>query len=92
VKKLKFKIPTSWNQLSNKQVTKVANLFFSEKTGVLFDVSLFKILLNHTWYKIRLSNKISKLFKNVTISEIKESYRFLYTTMALTRFLPAIKL
>ena len=90
--RLKFKIPTSWNQLSNKQVTKVANLFFSEKTGVLFDVSLFLILLNHTWYKIRLSNKIRKLFKNVTVSEIKESYRFLYTKMAITRFLPVIKI
>jgi hypothetical protein len=92
VKTLKFETPTSWNQLSNKQVTKVAKLFFSEKTGVIFDVSLFKIILNHQWFKFKLSNKIAKALKVVPLSEIKENYYFLYKSMTLTRFLPVLKI
>jgi hypothetical protein len=92
VKTLKFKTPANWNQLSNRQVTKVANLFFSEKTGVIFDVSLFKIILNHQWYKFKLSNKIAKALKVVPLSEIKENYYFLYKSMTLTRFLPVLKI
>lgn len=91
-KKLTFSFPETWNKLTNKQLIKVAKLFFSKNSTVIFDEKLFKILVNCKWYKFRLRRKIILLFKNVPLSEIKKHYFDFYENQNLTRFISSFKL
>ncbi len=90
--KIKFNIPISWNNLTNAQLLKISKLFFSSKKTILFDYNLFKIMANCKWYKFLLLRKIILLFKNVPITEIKNSFGFIYKEQNLTRFIPVVKI
>ncbi|PKH50870.1 hypothetical protein CXF68_09300 [Tenacibaculum sp. Bg11-29] len=89
--KLKFKMPTSWNELTDIQLNKIAILFFSETSDILFDVALFKILNKYAWYKLKLRIKIKLLLKNVPMIDIKNLYLNFYTKQNLTRFISEVK-
>lgn len=92
-KSLKFKIPQNWNDLSNKQLIKIATLFFSNHKNEPFrDYKLFKIMANYQWYKPLLLRKIILLFKLVSITELKTHFDFVFTKQNLTRFIPVIKI
>lgn len=92
MKKIKFNIPTNWNQLTDGQLLKIAKLFFSKQPTILFDYKLFKIMTNYKWYKIKLFRKIVILFKNVPIESLKETFHFVYKKQDLTRFIKVVKI
>jgi hypothetical protein len=89
---IKFSIPTNWNDLSNKQLLKIAMLFFSsQKSTVIRDYKLFKIMANVKWYKFGLYRKIVVLFKQIPLISIRKQFDFIYSKQNLTRFIPLVK-
>jgi hypothetical protein len=92
MQKLVFKIPTSWNSLSNNQLIKISLLLFSKQDTKLIDYKLFKVFVNYKWFKFKLLKKIILLFKVRQVSEIKKHFNFFYKKQDLTRFIPAVKI
>lgn len=86
-----FKIPFSWNDLSDKQLVKVSKIFMNTKTTTLFDYELFKVFCGYKWFKFKLHKKIIILFKTRHLLDIKKHYNFIYNKQNLTRFIPVIK-
>ena len=74
---INFNIPKNWNELTDRQLKKLASIFHS-KNNKLQDVLIFLTLLNQRWWQLRKSYKASIILKNVGISELKTHYSFLY--------------
>jgi hypothetical protein len=83
--RLNFDIPTSWNELTNWQLKRIASIFFSDK-----DTKKVTFLLVVYLFMPRLSLwnilKLFFLFMQVPYSALKEYTKFLYEENDLTRF------
>lgn len=91
IKKVNIKLPNTWNELTDSQLSRVAALFFSASTGVQFDVKLWFILNNIMWWQFRKSISNVIIMRNVAISELKHNYEFIYTKINRTRFPATVK-
>jgi len=90
--KLKFNIPSSWNELSDRQLKRLAKLSNSGVKGVYFDYLVLVVLLNLKWWNLIGKAKCGLLIYNVPFSELKEEhYSWLYQELTLTRFIPSLK-
>lgn len=87
MKKLKISLPEAWNNLSDRQLRQTALLFNSAKRGILFDVALLQILLDIRWWHFRKKGQLYLLLRNVTLTELKKHYAYLYKTPERTRFI-----
>ncbi len=84
--------PTTWNELSNRQLKKTARLLFSGKSGGVFDLCLFKILVDLRWYRFGLKKKVKTVLKNILVTDLKQFYPQFYSpTPSLTKFIPKVR-
>lgn len=88
---ININIPTTWNDLSDRQLKKLASIFHSEKSKIQ-DVLVFFTLLNLRWWQFRKAFKVSKILKNVGLSELKTHYSFLYEKQERTKFIGSVKI
>lgn len=88
--KLTLKIPSSWNQCSDKQLYKIALLIHSGLDNVKFENKCFKILANCKWYQIYKRMLTIFILSNIPIRELKQDFQFIFDSNTLTRF-PKLK-
>lgn len=88
---VRIKLPKSWNDLSTKQLEKIAFLFFSTKPSFAFDLKIFIILANVRWWQVFKEIKISYILSQVPVSELKKLYSFIYKENNRTIF-PRLKI
>lgn len=88
---ININIPESWNELNVRQLKKMAQLFHSNLSGVLFDYKVFLALLDVRWWQFKNRWKAWKVVKNVAFSHLKEHYSWLHSSLSLTSFIPTIK-
>ena len=84
-------IPTTWNDLSDNQLKRLAGVFHSKKNKIQ-DVLVFFTLLNIKWWQFRKAYKASIVLKNVGISELKKHYNFIYKKQERTKFISCFKI
>ncbi|MFL0067856.1 hypothetical protein V2605_03910 [Tenacibaculum maritimum] len=87
---ININIPTNWNNLTERQLKKLASIFHSEKNKIQ-DVLVLFILLNIRWWQFKKIFNVSKVLRNVGISELKKNYVFLYEKQERTKFINSIK-
>lgn len=90
--KIKFNIPQSWNELSDRQLKRLAKLANSGIKGVYFDYLVLVGLLNLKWWNLISKAKCGLLIYNVPFSELKKQYYWFYEELTLTRFIPSLKI
>ncbi len=88
---ININIPTSWNDLTDRQLKKLAGIFHSQKNTIQ-DVLVLFTLLNVRWWQLKKVFNVSKLLKNVGLSELKTFYSFIYEKQERTKFITSIKL
>lgn len=81
-----IKIPKSWNECSDAQLKKLANLIYSGINGFKFDYKCFRILVSEKWWHFNTKAKLNCLLTNVPISELKQDFNFIFISNTLTRF------
>jgi hypothetical protein len=91
--KINFKIPTSWNELSDEQLQRIAILFHTLKPSLKFDVQILYILLNIKWWQFGKKARLRiAIYYEIPLSELRKSYDFIYSKNDRTTFPPFLKL
>lgn len=88
---VKLIIPTSWNELNQKQFEKMAVFLTTAEPSLVRDIRLFKILVNAKWWQFILKGKLTYFLKQVPYSEWKKHLHFLLKENNRTVFEPIIK-
>jgi len=86
MKTIKISLPKSWNELSDRQLEKLAVLFNTRKTDRLFHLQVFIILANVRWWQFRKAAKLYVVVKDVPLSELQKHYSFIYSANERTAF------
>ncbi|CAA0149597.1 conserved hypothetical protein [Tenacibaculum maritimum] len=87
---ININIPANWNDLTERQLKKLAGIFHSKKNKTQ-DVLVLFILLNIRWWQFKKIFNIGKVLRSVGISELKSYYTFLYEKQERTKFIKSIK-
>jgi hypothetical protein len=88
---IKITLPKSWNELTNRQLERLALLFSTTQPSAKFDIAVLFILLDIKWWQYIEKAKIRIVLWNVPMSEIRKNYDFIYTKNDRTSFLPFLK-
>jgi hypothetical protein len=88
---VKITLPKSWNELTNRQLERLALLFSTTQPSAKFDIAVLFILLDIKWWQYIEKAKIRIVLWNVPMSEIRKNYDFIYTKNDRTSFLPFLK-
>ena len=83
-------IPSSWNDLSDRQLKKIAHYLHSYSKKHL-DYLILLALFDLKFWKLKKVYKVVRIIKNVGITELKKHYSWLYEAMNRTRFIKKIK-
>jgi hypothetical protein len=89
--KINLQIPTTWNELSQTQLQKVALLFAFVKPSLMRDIKLLKILVSAKWWQFRKKANLNIFLRQVPYSEWKQYIQFLLVENNRTNFIPTIK-
>lgn len=89
--KINLKIPTSWNELNQKQFEKIVLLFSVMEPSLLRDIKLLKILVNAKWWQLKKKAQFRLFLFQVPYSEWKQFIIFLLNENNRTHFIPVIK-
>lgn len=73
---IEITIPSSWNELTDKQLLGIAAL--KHIHGSLFDYSVWLILNNCKWYQFRKAYHLKCVMSEVGITTLKEHFSFVY--------------
>ncbi|MDA0175876.1 hypothetical protein OOZ35_00355 [Mesoflavibacter profundi] len=90
--KINLNIPQTWDDLTPKQLIKVAKLLTKTQPGKLQLVLLIKILAGSKWYTVKTNAKLVLLFLNVPLSELKNYVDFIYTSNNRSKFIGNLKI
>lgn len=91
ITKINLKLPASWNELTDRQLSKVAALLFSGHTGVKFDIKIWFIINDIRWWQLRRMLRNILVLRHVALSELKKNYDFIYSKNARTKFPATVK-
>lgn len=91
-KPIKFKMPTSWDELSLSQLERMALLFNTVKPSAKFDLQVLYILLDIKWWEFSKKAKLRIVIWNVPMSDLRVNFDFIYSKIDRTAFAPLIKL
>lgn len=91
MKVLKFKIPESFDELSEKQFVKIVWLLFNYKTTKLIVKKVFKVLVNYKWWKFNKRINIRYLLSDVPLSQLKQYFDFVFSKNDRTKFLTEVR-
>ncbi|WP_370407965.1 hypothetical protein [Tenacibaculum dicentrarchi] len=83
-------IPTSWNELSDYQLKKIASIMYLNQSK-LTDVRIFFTLLNIRWWNFLKKKTARIILRNVSLSELKKHYSFIYENQKRTNFIKSFK-
>jgi hypothetical protein len=89
--KINLNIPTSWNELSQKQFEKIVLLFSTAEPSLVRDIKLFKILVDAKWWQLKKKAQFRLFLFQVPYSEWKIFIDFLLKENNRTKFVPVIK-
>jgi hypothetical protein len=89
--KINLNIPTSWNELSQKQFEKIVLLFSSAEPSLVRDIKLFKILVDAKWWQLKKKAQFRWFLFQVPYTEWKMFIDFLLKENNRTNFVPVIK-
>lgn len=89
--KINLNIPTSWNELSQKQFEKIALLFSSVEPSLIRDIKAFKILVDAKWWQLKKKAQLRWFLFQVPHSEWLQFIYFLLKENNRTVFVPVIK-
>jgi hypothetical protein len=89
--KINLNIPTTWNELNQKQFERIALLFSTVEPSLIRDIKLLKILVNAKWYQLKLKANVRQFLKQVPYSDWKVYIQFLLKPITRTNFVPVIK-
>lgn len=92
MKAIKIILPKSWNELTNRQLERLALLFSTTQPSAKFDIAVLFILLDIKWWQYIEKAKVRIVLWNVPMSEIRKNYNFIYTKNDRTVFLPFLKI
>lgn len=92
MKAIKITLPKSWNELTNRQLERLALLFSTTQPSAKFDIAVLFILLDIKWWQYIQKAKVRIVLWNVPMSEIRKNYNFIYTKNDRTSFLPFLKI
>lgn len=92
MKAIKITLPKSWNELTNRQLERLALLFSTTQPSAKFDIAVLFILLDIKWWQYIKKAKVRIVLWNVPMSEIRKNYNFIYTKNDRTSFLPFLKI
>jgi hypothetical protein len=91
-KTIKITLPKSWNELSHRQLERIAFLFHTIKPSASFDLKILYILLDVKWFQFIEKAKIRIVLWNIPMSEIRKNYDFIYSKNDRTAFAKFLKL
>lgn len=83
-------IPTSWNELSDYQLKRIASIMYLNQSK-LTDVRIFFTLLNIRWWNFLKKKTARIILRNVSLSELKKHYSFIYENQKRTNFIKSFK-
>ncbi|WP_233898359.1 hypothetical protein [Tenacibaculum piscium] len=83
-------IPTSWNELSDYQLKKIASIMYLNQSK-LTEVRIFFTLLNIRWWNFLKKKTARIVLRNVSLSELKKHYSFIYENQKRTNFIKSFK-
>lgn len=92
MKAIKITLPKSWNELTNRQLERLALLFSTTKPSAKFDIAVLFILLDIKWWQYIEKAKVRIVLWNVPMSELRKNYEFIYCKNDRTIFLPFLKI
>ena len=84
-------LPKSWNELTNRQLERLALLFSTTQPSAKFDIAVLFILLDIKWWQYIEKAKVRIVLWNVPMSELRKNYDFVYSKNDRTIFLPFLK-
>ena len=88
---IKITLPKSWNELTNRQLERLALLFSTTQPSAKFDIKVLFILLDIKWWQYIEKAKVRIVIWNVPMSELRKNYDFIYSKNDRTIFLPFLK-
>ncbi|HSD07897.1 hypothetical protein [Flavobacterium sp.] len=91
MKAIKLHIPNSWDDMSERQLGKIAVLFNSGKTDVKFYIELFFMLNNIKWWQFSKKAKLRIGLRNCPLSDLHKAYEYIFNENNRTVFPTFIK-
>jgi len=92
MKTIKITLPKSWNDLTHRQLERIALLFHTMKPSASFDLKILYILLDVNWFQFIEKAKIRIVLWNVPMSELRKNYDFIYKKNDRTAFAKFLKI
>jgi hypothetical protein len=92
MKNIKFNIPKSWDEMSQKQFEKIALHFNTAETNVKFYITLFFLLTNVKWWQFAKKAKMRIVLRTVPLSDLHQNYDFIFKENNRTIFPDNIKI
>lgn len=89
---INLNIPTSWNALNDWQLIKIASALYSGKSKTTIDYKVFFALLDVRFWQLLKRRKALKVIRDISFSELKNHYQWLYNSLGLTSFVNSIKI
>jgi hypothetical protein len=89
--KINLNIPTSWNELNQKQFERIVLLFSTVEPSLMRDIKLLKILVDAKWWQLKKKAQFRWFLFQVPYSEWKQFIEFLLKENNRTKFVPVIK-
>lgn len=80
MKAIKISLPKNWNELSERQLESMAQLFHTHKVDRRFHLQVFLILADVRWWQFAKAGKVLRILKEAPLSELRKHYDFIYTT------------
>jgi hypothetical protein len=89
--KIKLILPACWNELTEKQFQKIVMLISTTEPSLKQHLKVFKILCNYKWWQFKKHSKIRVILSQVPMSELFNSFDYIYKENNRTVFIPEIK-
>ncbi|RZJ71072.1 hypothetical protein [Flavobacterium sp.] len=83
---IQINIPTAWNELTDRQLFRLAAVMYSSKSGKALYVAVWMILVNVRWWQFRKMGKNLRILSEVPMWDLAESFGYIFTNRNLTRF------
>ncbi|PIF32985.1 hypothetical protein CLU81_3555 [Flavobacterium sp. 9] len=91
MKTVKLYIPKSWDEMSSRQLEKIALLFSTTETNVKFYVKLFFLLNDIKWWQFAKKAKIRIILRSFPLSDLHKTYEYIFKENNRTIFPEFIK-
>lgn len=88
MKAINLTIPQDWEALTDRQLSRIAPLFYKEMSPQAFDVTVLMELMSLRWYHFKRYISLRWALRAIPISDLKKRYLWLYKVSGRLTFLP----